>query len=304
MRATHRIALALLLLLVFVAPVAAQSPVPPTPPPPDPPEQLPAWTTLPDAVGYVQYFHVPQCNECDTQAWVGVPDSTPFPPLGDILNPIFYLGELFRWVMSGISNLVRMLICTLLVILKLLADIIVVVVDLVLVALNVVYRLIILIWMLLKYLILFLAYIIQALMDVLMMLFFLIQLLAYYIILIIYMVLQALTLVIVLAIAIVQLLNNIGQIIAWLVSLVLHIVVAIFEAMRDTAVPTDLHPGAAGSGGAMAGLGGHPAFSFMRGVLDGFIADPRVGWLYYLTIGAVWFAFAVSIVKRFGRAQG
>jgi hypothetical protein len=292
----HRIALAILVLFL-AAPVSAQSPIPPVPPPIQPPEYDAEWSTLPDAVGYVQYFRVPQCNECDTQSWMGVPDTTPFPPLEGIFNPIFYLGEISRWVMSGISNLVRTLICTLLVILKLLADITVVVTNLILVAINFIYRIIILIWMLIKYLILFLAYLIQALMDVLMMVYVLIALLAYYIVMIIYMLLEALVIVFALLMTLLQLLSDFINVISFVFAFILSIFTQLFSGMGS-------------DGGSIFGVGGAAtnglniisvtAFSFMRGVVDAFL-DSTINWLWHLVVGSTYFAFAMSIIRRFSR---
>jgi hypothetical protein len=272
-----------LLLLIFTAlpsAVYAQGPNDPHDAIPD----EPTWETIPDIAGYLS-FVVPQCGDCNGQTAIMDPyEDAQFPELSWDIRAVF--GGLIRWLLSGVSNLFRWLVCWLLQMLQHLANFLALMVNGLIFIGNFIVRLGVFIWLNVRswlyahwWLFEHTREFWQDVRRVLFVIFFFINE-------IIRLNIAALILAGRILVMILSMYLIILKILAWIGALTFGTIIEVLGTLKGTSVPIQI-------------TGTHPAYSIVRGSLDA-IFDSQIGWLMWLNIAMAYIAWVTWLAKFFG----
>jgi hypothetical protein len=269
---------------------------------------------LPDLVGYVQ-FVVPQCNNCNEDGELLVNQLTPaeraeesarrLPSAGDwieditisvpwgeinipMLNPAAGFQKIFGWLVFWVTQLIYDVICWLLTIAQWVSNFLAASTNGLFYVLNMGWKFALYAWLTVQQW----AHALWSFLGMARDLFVWVQQAAAWL----YAWLLAawdLALIVLgflgqIAETMLTLALSLLGLVGWLAGLTVGAIIDIIAALGRTTVPPDLAER-------------HPVAYMLRGVLDGFIEHPKIGFIFYLMIGLAYVRFFFWLARTFGK---
>lgn len=254
------------------------------------------WEAVPDLAEPVQ-FVVPQCDDCGGTPSIlrpepeqATPDDGGWFGWGDW----FDIGFWFDWLIGGIWRMVQTLTCWLLFLLKILADMLAVMINLFVGVINELWRLFIFIWLAFRSVILVSWDVFQVLLSwYAWFLFYVFWVLEYARILLL-LILEVIVVVLKLATLLLSILLRLLALLGWLFAIVLGMLAEFASALMS---PDGSNGSTAYQTPAALTTGqGHPIYLGIRGIQEGVIAS-QIGWMIGLIHAMIWLSFLIWIVK-------
>jgi len=272
-----RYRLALLILLLVLVPDIALAAGPETPIPPLPP---PTWEEIPDVSGYLS-FAVPQCGDCNGLTAVMEPyEEADFPSLSWDLRAVF--GGLIRWLLAGIGNWFRWLICWLLQIVQYIANFLALMLNSLVALGNFIVRVLVHGWLGARSKFYYAVFLFEHIRNVGWWVSY--GALNVYEVLKVALqgVLQVLSLLGTILMLLLDIATTILRLLAWIAGVTFTPIGNIFTALGGSNIPDKLN-------------NTNTIASIVRGMLDG-LFDSQIGWLLWVNIGMAYIAWARWIV--------
>ncbi len=266
-----------LLLALLPAPAHAQEPEPPLP-------DAPVWDEIPDATGYLQFI-VPQCGDCNGQTAIMDPyEDAQFPELSWDIRAVF--GGLIRWLLSGVSNLFRWLVCWLLQMLQHLANFLALLVNGLIWIGNFLWRFLVFAWLTLKLWFYAGWWLYELFREFWQDVIYGLSVIQAWIVEMVRLLLAALALVGAALLLLLALVGRIVEILAWIGAISYSLQAQIWLALAGTNIPEAISDT-------------HTVYAIVRGALDA-IFDSQIGWVLWLYIAMAYVAWVTWLAKFFG----
>lgn len=238
----------------------------------------PQFDLIPDLVGYVA-FHVTQCNECTPDGAFTI-ERKPPPE-----THWYDIGSVIRWLGWSIEDTILDLICWLLILLQLLANIATEAVNIFLLVINTLWKLAIYCWLTIRTWLYAFWFGFETVRSQIHQLGYLIEFAKAWGIALLDLFLLALQtaaqLIMVLGQIVLMLLNLLG----WIGGLAIQLIISIFAALQGTQTPAPL-----------ADTEYTTQYRLVRGGLEG-LHDSQLGWLFYLSYGLAYVGFVTWLAR-------
>lgn len=236
----------------------------------------PGLESIADMFGYVS-FDTPSCDGCTADSIDWAAEAEPVVTWSDPLSPFYWIG----W---KIGDALRDLVCFLLNLLQLLANVLAAAFNALLFALNQFWKLAIYIWLQFRGAVYIAWAAFGQLLSLTQQLLPLLQYLLTWLQIIFDLMLAALALVGQMLALLGQLVLSVLGLIGWIGGLALGLITSILLALSGTTAP------------AVLTTNNHPIYGFTRGTLEGFLDSP-LKWLIYLLWGMAYVAFVAWLAR-------